>query len=104
MHINQFCYLDTTEAWIVFSIGLPLFIIYAAALALTSYNLHAVKGRFHTKVLLRTQVMLILIEAYRLTTALCCCVQVWSEWYLITPIFDITIVSGQFLSIVFALA
>ena len=52
--INQFSKFDTTKAWIVFSLGLPLFLIYAAALVLTSYNLHAVKGRFHTKVLLRT--------------------------------------------------
>ena len=48
--------------------------------------------------------MLILIESFRLTTATCCCIQVFSQLYIITPIFDITIVSGQFLSIVFALA
>ena len=96
--------LDPTYSWVIFSIGLPLFFIYAISLLLTSYNLHEAKSRFATNVLLRTQVMILLIEAFRLASAFCCMAQVWSDWYMLSPFYDISIVSGQFLSIVFAMA
>ena len=72
--LNWLSEFGTAQKWVLASVGLPLFILYATALLLTSYNLHEVKGRIHTKVLLRTQVMLILIESLRLATAACCCI------------------------------
>ena len=51
---------------------MALFLIYAIALVLTAYNIYEVKNRVHTKVLLRTQVMLILIESLRLLSAILC--------------------------------
>ena len=101
---QTFYNLDPTDSWVLFSLGLPLFFIYAISLLLTSYNLHEAKSRFATKVLLRTQVMILLIEAFRLASAFCCMAQVWSDWYMLSPFYDISIVSGQFLSIVFAMA
>lgn len=101
---ETFYNLDPTYSWILFSIGLPLFFIYAISLLLTSYNLHEAKSRFATKVLLRTQVMILLIEAFRLASAFCCMAQAWSDWYMLSPFYDISVVSGQFLSIVFAMA
>ena len=85
-------------------IGFALTIFYSTMLILTILNVHELRGRVHTKVLLRTQVIMILIEVCRLMAAISCVVQFWSDNDGINLLFDITVCTSQFLSITFAVA
>lgn len=102
--VDMFESFNSTQKWVVFAIAVPLLIIYALALILTSYNLHEAKVRMHTIVLLRTQVMLLIIESFRLASALSCIAQMFSCWAGLSTVFDITMIAGQFMSLVFAMA
>ena len=92
------------QHWSLGIIGLLLSIFYLATLVMTILNIYEVKGRVHTKVLLRTQVIMLLIESFRLVAAVACFVQIWCWTDLLNAVLDVSINTSEFLSIIFAVA
>ena len=93
------------QRWTLFALGLLLSFFYIAVLTLTVLNVFYLKGRAHTtRVLFRSQFVMIIIESFRLVAAALCVLQVFYSGPNLNLVFDVAVVTGQFMSITFAFA
>jgi len=70
-------------------------ILYVLALIFTVINLLEVKRRVHTRVLLRTQVIMIVIESFRLITAVTCIVQMYNNAIALSVTFQLALITSE---------
>ena len=69
---DAFGHLSSPQSWTLFVVGLLMSAFYIGMLVLTLLNVLELKERIRMRVLLRSQLIMIMIEALRLVAATLC--------------------------------